>query len=99
MQPLYPNCIQNQYNSPNTISSQRNTINNDSFSNQNKLSNRNQFHILPISFNIPKQKQNINYTARTPSPSYNKRNVINLNDNRRLKNTLINNQHTFSITA
>ena len=87
MQPLYPNCIQNQYNSQNTISSQRNTINNDSFSNQNKLSNRNQFHILPISFNIPKQKQNINYTARTPSPSYNKRNVINLNDNRRLKNT------------
>ena len=38
-------------------------------------------------FQVPKQKANtyFNYVARTPSPSYNRRNFINLNDNTKFK--------------
>ena len=83
MHPLYLNYIQNHLYTPNKISP-----NNVIFSNKNIISNINQFQKLPQLFNVP--KQNIHYTTRTPSPSYNsynKKNIIDLSDNRKLKET------------
>ena len=42
---------------------------------------------ISFMFQVPKQKANtyFNYVGRTPSPSYNRRNFINLNDNTKFK--------------
>ena len=41
-----------------------------------------------LSFNGSKPSNNYNYVSTTPSPSYNRRNIINLNDNKTLRQSL-----------
>ena len=58
-------------------------MNTNSISNKNI--NINQYPSFPLMFEIPKQKSNINYIPRTPSPTYKRRNFINLSDNTKFK--------------
>ena len=88
--PIYQNYIQNQYqlNTPkklHLVHSQKNLINNNSNYNLNTF---NQFRELPLNLNIPTLNQNFNYTVRTPSPSPNRKNIIDLSNNQRFKRSL-----------
>ena len=65
---------------PNPLNKAMNT---NSISNKNI--NINQYPSFPLMFEIPKQKSNINYIPRTPSPNYKRRNFINLSDNTKFK--------------
>ena len=69
----------------NSLHFQNNSINMNSLSTNRKSINQSPSN--SFRFEVPKQRENINYVARTPPPSYNRRNYININlsDNRKFK--------------
>ena len=83
--------LQNYYHTPfyspikNNSFSQNNIINLNDLSNQNINININHYPLSPLRVAVPKQSSNIYFMPRTPSPSYNRRNFINLNDNTKFK--------------
>ena len=91
-QPLYAGYYQNSNNHIQNKNFSFGSIND--LSNINSLSNKqiinNQSPSRPIIFEVPKirQNSNFNYGARTPPPSYRRRNLINISKNSKFKKSL-----------
>ena len=62
---------------------------NEKLININTIQNKNNNVInqsrIPLIFQVPKQTSNFNIVSRTPSPPHNRRNIIDLSDNRSFK--------------
>ena len=83
-QVLQPNYYRNHYYSPKNHYS-LSFHDNSSLNIKTINININQSPSSPLMFEVPRQNPNINYVPRTPSPSYNRRNFINLSDNSKFK--------------
>ena len=80
-QPPFYNPIKDSFHSPS-----KNIININSNPNKNSFQKRSQSPIVPSIFPFSRNnRQNINYTPRTPSPPHLRRNIIDLSDNRKFK--------------
>ena len=87
-QTYYPSYLQTNFQSPTRNHSPNVPNNSINVSiNSNIPITMSQSPSIPLIFQVPKQKPNrsFNLNARTPSPSYQRRNFVNLNDNTKFK--------------
>ena len=77
---------QTQFYTPNknySLANQNNSTNLNIISNDKSIIN--QSPPIPLKFEVPKQNTNIHFVSRTPPPSHNRRDFINLHENPKIK--------------
>ena len=81
---FYANYSQNPFNNNNIYvpSSPKRESNINSISNRQYLNRISQSPSNPVKYHIESHKPKLNYYPRTPSPSNNRRNILNLNNNK-----------------